>query len=61
MLQVGVLIEEPFPMLPLDELCRVVQNNIEEAIATGEVIQARLNGRKKRHSYKHSTNGWPNT
>ncbi|XVF80058.1 hypothetical protein PTKIN_Ptkin15bG0040100 [Pterospermum kingtungense] len=59
--EVGVLIEEPFPMLPLDELCRVVQNNIEEAISTGEVIQARLNGKRKRHSYKHSPNGLPNT
>ena len=61
MLQVGVLIEEPFPMLTLDELCSVVQNNINEAIATGKVIQARLNGKRKWHSYKHSPNGWPNT
>ena len=61
MLQVGVLIEEPFPMLALDELCSVAQNNIKEAIATEKVIQARLNGKKERHSYKHSPNGWPNT
>ncbi|XVF73210.1 hypothetical protein PTKIN_Ptkin12aG0183000 [Pterospermum kingtungense] len=59
--EVGVLIEEPFPMLALDELCRVVQNNIEEAIVTEKVIQARLNGKRTRHSYKHSPNGWPNT
>ncbi|EOX95982.1 PREDICTED: UPF0187 protein At3g61320, chloroplastic [Theobroma cacao] len=59
--EVGVLIEEPFPMLALDELCSVVQNNICEAIATEKVIEARLNGKRKRHSYKHSPNGWPNT
>ncbi|XVE77129.1 hypothetical protein DITRI_Ditri13aG0037100 [Diplodiscus trichospermus] len=59
--EVGVLIEEPFPMLALDELCSVVQKNMEEAIATEKVIQARLNGKRKRHSYKHSPNGWPNT
>ncbi|XVF33342.1 hypothetical protein REPUB_Repub17cG0160400 [Reevesia pubescens] len=59
--EVGVLIEEPFPMLALDELCGVVQNNIKEAIATEKVIQARLNGKRNRHSYKHSPNGWPNT
>ncbi|XWS77039.1 hypothetical protein CRYUN_Cryun01aG0229000 [Craigia yunnanensis] len=58
--EVGVLIEEPFPMLALDELCSVAQNNIKEAIATEKVIQARLIG-KRRHSYKHSPNGWPNT
>ncbi|OMP00460.1 Bestrophin/UPF0187 [Corchorus olitorius] len=59
--EVGVLIEEPFPMLALDELCNVVQNNIREAIATEKVIKAKLIGKRKRHSYKHSPNGWPNT
>ncbi|XP_022757310.1 UPF0187 protein At3g61320, chloroplastic-like, partial [Durio zibethinus] len=59
--RVGVLIEEPFPMLALDELCSVVQKNIKEEIATEKAIQARLNGKRKRHSYKHSPNGWPNT
>ncbi|XVE73871.1 hypothetical protein DITRI_Ditri11bG0153300 [Diplodiscus trichospermus] len=59
--EVGVLIEEPFPMLALDELCSVAQNNIKEAIATEKVIRARLNGKRKRHSYEHSPNGWPDT
>lgn len=61
MSQVGVLIEEPFPMLALDELCIVTQDNIKEAIATEKDIQARLKGKRKRHSYKHSPNGCPNT
>ncbi|PPD90275.1 hypothetical protein GOBAR_DD12778 [Gossypium barbadense] len=59
--EVGVLIEEPFPMLALDELCIVNQNNIKEAIATEKDIQAMLKGKRKRHSYKHSPNGCPNT
>lgn len=59
--EVGVLIEEPFPMLALDELCIVTQNNIKEAIATEKDIQAMLKGKRKRHSYKHSPNGCPNT
>ncbi|KAK8711276.1 hypothetical protein V6N13_146562 [Hibiscus sabdariffa] len=57
--EVGVLIEEPFPMLPLDELCIVVQNNIKETIATEKDIQARVKGKRKMHSYKHSPNGCP--
>ncbi|KAH9731987.1 UPF0187 protein [Citrus sinensis] len=40
--EVGVLIEEPFPMLALDELCNLVQSNIQEAIATQKVIQAQF-------------------
>ncbi|KAK5783499.1 hypothetical protein F383_04863 [Gossypium arboreum] len=59
--EVGVLIEEPFPMLALDELCIVTQNNIREAIATEKDIQAMLKGKRKRHSYKRSPNGCPNT
>ncbi|KAL4363324.1 hypothetical protein GQ457_04G031580 [Hibiscus cannabinus] len=59
--EVGALIEEPFPMLPLDELCIEVQNNIKETIATEKDIQARVKGKRKRHSYKHSPNGCPNT
>ncbi|KAG5231346.1 UPF0187 protein [Salix suchowensis] len=57
--EVGVLIEEPFPMLALDELCNAVQSNIWEAIATEKEIQAHLVAKRKRHSCEHSTNGWP--
>ncbi|KAF8380246.1 hypothetical protein HHK36_027729 [Tetracentron sinense] len=31
-MQVGVVIEEPFPMLALDELCNLVHNGIQEAV-----------------------------
>lgn len=57
--EVGVLIEEPFPMLALDELCDLVQNNIHEAIATEKVIQARLVAKRKSKPNEHSPNGRP--
>lgn len=59
--EVGVLIEEPFPMLALDELCNLVQSNIQEAIATQKVIQAQVSAKRKSHSYQHCANGWPNS
>ncbi|GAV81053.1 Bestrophin domain-containing protein [Cephalotus follicularis] len=57
--EVGVLIEEPFPMLALDELCDHVHDNIQEAIATEKVILSQLTSKRKRHSKNHSPNGWP--
>ncbi|EEF50517.1 UPF0187 protein At3g61320, chloroplastic [Ricinus communis] len=59
--EVGVLIEEPFPMLALDELCNLVNSNIQEAIATEKAIQNQLIAKRKRHACEHSTNGWPNS
>ncbi|KAG8363322.1 hypothetical protein BUALT_Bualt19G0010300 [Buddleja alternifolia] len=57
--EVGVLIEEPFPMLALDELCHKVQSNIKEVMRNEKLIQARLNTKRKSHHKKHSPNGWP--
>ncbi|KAL5859745.1 hypothetical protein ACOSQ4_001041 [Xanthoceras sorbifolium] len=59
--EVGVLIEEPFPMLALDELCNLVHSNIKEAIATQKVIQTRVIAKRKIHSCEHSPNGRPNS
>ncbi|KAF5464248.1 hypothetical protein F2P56_014340 [Juglans regia] len=59
--EVGVLIEEPFPMLALDDLCKLVHNNIQEAIATDKIIQAQLTAKLRNHSKEHSPNGWPNS
>ncbi|KAB1207471.1 hypothetical protein CJ030_MR7G012485 [Morella rubra] len=59
--EVGVLIEEPFPMLALDDLCKLVHNNIQEAIATDEIIQAQLTAKLRSHSKEHSPNGRPNS
>ncbi|KAJ0112663.1 hypothetical protein Patl1_00431 [Pistacia atlantica] len=58
---VGVLIEEPFPVLALDELCNLVQSNIEEVITTQKVIQAQITAKRKSHSFEHSHNGRPNS
>lgn len=57
--EVGVLIEEPFPMLALDELCKMVRNNIQESIASEKVIQVQLNTKRKSPTTEHSPNGWP--
>ncbi|PSS24294.1 UPF0187 protein [Actinidia chinensis var. chinensis] len=59
--EVGVLIEEPFPMLALDELCKLVHSNIQEAIATEKLIQAQLKAKRKSRSSEHSPNGWPSS
>ncbi|KAL2335958.1 hypothetical protein Fmac_010404 [Flemingia macrophylla] len=59
--EVGVLIEEPFPMLALDELCQKAHTDIQEAITTANLIHARLVAKQNRHSEEHSTNGWPNS
>ncbi|KAM4105167.1 hypothetical protein ACJW30_06G212600 [Castanea mollissima] len=57
--EVGVLIEEPFPMLALDELCKLVHNNIQEAITSDKIIQAQLTAKIRSHSKEHSPNGRP--
>ncbi|KAJ7962381.1 hypothetical protein O6P43_017616 [Quillaja saponaria] len=59
--EVGVLIEEPFPMLPLDELCKKVQKDIQEAVATKSLIQAHIAIKGKSHAKEHSANGRPNS
>ncbi|KAI4355057.1 hypothetical protein L6164_003870 [Bauhinia variegata] len=57
--EVGVLIEEPFPMLALDELCKKAHRDIQEVIATESLIQAQVAAKRNSHSTKHSPNGWP--
>uniref|UniRef100_A0A2P2PIV2 Uncharacterized protein n=1 Tax=Rhizophora mucronata TaxID=61149 RepID=A0A2P2PIV2_RHIMU len=59
--EVGVLIEEPFPMLALDELCNLARSNIQEAITSEKVIQERLIMKISTHSCRHSTNGRPSS
>ncbi|XP_020095074.1 UPF0187 protein At3g61320, chloroplastic-like [Ananas comosus] len=55
--EVGVLIEEPFPMLSLDELCVQLQNNIREAMAMESSVQMRIHAKMK----GQSVNGWPSS
>ncbi|KAA8516037.1 hypothetical protein F0562_019216 [Nyssa sinensis] len=59
--EVGVLIEEPFPVLALDDLCKRVRDNIQEAIETEKLIQAQLIAKRKNHCNEPSPNGWPNS
>lgn len=54
----GVLIEEPFSMLALDELCDMVLSNIDEAVKSEKVIRNRIIAKKRMHEIKHSSNGW---
>lgn len=56
--EVGVLIEEPFSMLALDELCDMVLSNIDEAVKSEKVIRNRIIAKKRMHEIKHSSNGW---
>ncbi|XP_076899641.1 voltage-dependent chloride channel 1, chloroplastic-like [Bidens hawaiensis] len=57
--EVGVLIEEPFQMLSLDELCVRVCENVEEAIKSEKKIQETLIMRKEAATRNHSLNGHP--
>ncbi|XP_077244578.1 voltage-dependent chloride channel 1, chloroplastic-like isoform X2 [Tasmannia lanceolata] len=60
-LLVGVLIEEPFPMLALDELCNLVHESIREAIAMENLVQGQLLSKQNIHSNGCSANGRPNS
>ncbi|CAN6704434.1 unnamed protein product [Malus baccata var. baccata] len=57
--QVGVLIEEPFPMLALDDLCKSVRNNVQEALASEKLIRARLAAKGRIQSEQQFQNGQP--
>ncbi|XP_047315760.1 UPF0187 protein At3g61320, chloroplastic-like [Impatiens glandulifera] len=61
--EVGVLIEEPFPMLALDELCKKARQSIQEAVSSEKLVQARLRAKRKEEqsSEQTSSNGWPNS
>lgn len=58
--EVGVLIEEPFPMLALDELCRLVYENVQEALMSEKKIREILGAKMEDAvSRKKSSNGYP--
>ncbi|CAH9123756.1 unnamed protein product [Cuscuta epithymum] len=59
--EVGVLIEEPFPMLPLDELCNVLHDCIRESMANEKAIEAIINSKQKTWDKEHCPNGCPNS
>lgn len=47
-------------MLALEDLCQKAQNDIQEAMATENMIHAHLVAKQKYHSKEHSPNGRPN-
>lgn len=55
----GVLIEEPFPMLALDELCKLAHSNIKEAMMNEEMIREQLISKRRCYSVENSPNGHP--
>ncbi|KAI7755059.1 hypothetical protein M8C21_006526 [Ambrosia artemisiifolia] len=58
--EVGVLIEEPFPMLALDELCKTVYDNVQEVLNSEKKIKEILDAKMEDHaSRKRSSNGHP--
>ncbi|KAI3987844.1 hypothetical protein MKX01_020958 [Papaver californicum] len=54
--EVGVLIEEPFPMLALDEVCDMLHSSIRESIANEKLIRDQLLAKKKCSSGSSSSN-----
>ncbi|XP_057805638.1 voltage-dependent chloride channel 2, chloroplastic [Salvia miltiorrhiza] len=60
--EVGVLIEEPFPVLALDEMCLRLRSNIDDVMRNEKLIRARVSAKRKRScGKKQSPNGWPNS
>ncbi|KAF9600026.1 hypothetical protein IFM89_002499 [Coptis chinensis] len=55
--EVGVLIEEPFPMLALDAICNQVNNSIQEAVTLEAAIKGQLLAKQKSPADEHSSNG----
>lgn len=61
--QVGVLIEEPFPMLALDALCQQLHDGIKDVMAVQNSVHSRLVAKttKDRRGSRCENNGWPSS
>lgn len=60
--QVGVLIEEPFPMLALDAQCKQLHDSIKDVMAVQNSVHSRLVAKTKDHRDSRCTNnGWPSS
>ncbi|KAJ0970190.1 hypothetical protein J5N97_023067 [Dioscorea zingiberensis] len=61
--EVGVLIEEPFSMLALDEQCKQLHNSIRESIAMEKSIHGQILTKMNSSSHldEHQVNGWPHS
>ncbi|KAF0932805.1 hypothetical protein E2562_012140 [Oryza meyeriana var. granulata] len=62
--EVGVLIEEPFPMLALDELCKQLHDSTQDVMSVQNLVRKRLVAKTKDQdsgSRRCSDNGWPSS
>jgi len=61
--EVGVLIEEPFPMLALDALCKQLHDGIKDVMAVQNTVHTRLVAQNKSHEARSrcAENGWPSS
>lgn len=62
--EVGVLIEEPFPMLALDELCKQLHDSTQDVMSVQNLVHNRLAAKTKDQdsgSMRCSDNGWPSS
>ncbi|KAG0493160.1 hypothetical protein HPP92_006284 [Vanilla planifolia] len=59
--EVGVLIEEPFHMLALHDLCKQLQDSIVEAIEMESQVRISVGKLKDHNEEKRPTNGWHNS
>ncbi|KAL5216954.1 hypothetical protein ABZP36_017638 [Zizania latifolia] len=60
--EVGVLIEEPFPMLALDELCKKLHDNTQDVMSLQKLVHKQLVAKTKdRGSSQCPDNGWPSS
>ncbi|CAA7410579.1 unnamed protein product [Spirodela intermedia] len=57
--EVGVLIEEPFSMLAIDELCEQLLGTIREALAMQSLVHDQVLAKRKTHLEENSPNGRP--
>ncbi|KAF8780285.1 hypothetical protein HU200_001963 [Digitaria exilis] len=57
--EVGVLIEEPFPMLALDALCKQLHDGIKDVNEVQNSVHTRLVAKTK--GRKGTDNGWPSS
>ena len=61
--QVGVLIEEPFPMLALDALCKQLHDGIKDVMVVQNSVHSRLVAKttKDHRGSRCENNGWPSS
>ncbi|KAL6589659.1 hypothetical protein ACP70R_050273 [Stipagrostis hirtigluma subsp. patula] len=58
--EVGVLIEEPFPMLALDAMCKQLHDGMKDMMAVQNSVHTQLIAKTRGHGgSRYPENGWP--